>query len=92
MGFNFTGVDPDLYYSINSGVQVGLFFITVLPILILSLLCVVALFFAYSINWPIRIVLINIYTAEICYWLGFTVLFLGFPVRARMGNEEVLSL
>ena len=91
MSFNLTGVDPDLYYSINSSIQVGLFFLIILPNLILILLCVVALLFTRSINWPIRIVLIDIYTGEICYWLGLTVIFLGFPVRARIGNEETFS-
>ena len=91
MGFNFTGVDPDLYYSINSSIQVGLFFLIVLPALILILVCVVALLVSKSINWPIRIVLINIYAAEICYWLGTAVIFLGFPVRAHTGSKETLS-
>ena len=91
MEFNLTGVDLDLYYSINSSIQVGLFFLIVLPALILILVCVVALLFAKTINWPIRIVLINIYAAEICYWLGVTVILLGFPVRARLNNEENFS-
>ena len=90
MAFNLTGVDPDLYYSINSSIQVGLFFLIALPALILILLCVVALLFAKNINWPIRIVLIDIYTGEICYWLGISVISLGFPVRARIGNEETI--
>ena len=60
MELNLTGVDLDIYYSINSSIQVGLFFLIVLPVLILILLCVVALLFAKNINWPIRIVLINI--------------------------------
>ena len=91
MAFNITGVDPDLYYSINSSIQVGLFFLIALPALFLILLCVVALLFAKTINWPIRIVLIDIYTGEICYWLGLTVMFLGFPVRACIGNEDTFS-
>ena len=91
MELNLTGVDLDLYYSINSSIQVGLFFLIALPALILILLCVVALLFAKSINWPIRIVLIDIYAAEICYWLGTTVILLGFPVRARLNNKEHLS-
>ena len=91
MSFNLTGVDLDLYNSIHSGIQFGIFFLIVLPALILILLCMVALLFAKSINWPIRIVLINIYAAEICFWLGVTVLLLGFPVRARLNVEEKFS-
>ena len=34
MEFNLTGVDLDIYYSINSSIQVGLFFLIVLPVLI----------------------------------------------------------
>ena len=94
MALNLSGLDPDLYFNVNTSAQVGLFFIAVLPTLILCLLCVVALLFASSINWQMRVVLINIFAADICTWLGLTVLFLGFPLRAsvRMGGEWSCSV
>lgn len=81
MALNFTGIDGGLYYSINSAVNVGLFFFAVLPTLILCLLCVLALFYADSINWKIRVLFINIFAGDICLWLALTILFLGYPVR-----------
>ena len=86
MASNFS---DNLYFTVNSSTHVGLFFIAVLPTLILCLLCVVALFFASSIKWQMRVILINIFAADICTWLGLTVLYLGFPLRAsvQMGGE-----
>lgn len=51
MALNLSGLDPDLDFTVNSSVQVSVFVVTVLPMLILCLLCVVALFLASSINW-----------------------------------------
>lgn len=81
MPFNFTDTEY-LYFSINTAVNVGLFFVVVLPALILCLLCVVALPFAEGINWPIRVILIDIFAADICTWTAVSVLLLGYPVRA----------
>ena len=89
MELNLTGVDLDIYYSINSSIQVGLFFLIVLPALILILLCVVALLFAKNINWPIRIVLINIIICSRNLLLVRN--HCDTPVRARLNNENLLQ-
>lgn len=81
MPFNFTETEY-LYFSINTAVNVVLFLTIVLPTLILCLLCMLATFFAEGINWPIRVLLINLFAADICTWTAVSVLFLGYPVRA----------
>ena len=89
MAVNLTGFDEHLYFSLNTAAGVGLFLIFVLPALILCVLCVLALFFARGINWPIKTLLINIFASEICVWVGISVLFLGFP--GRMRTDEAIS-
>lgn len=79
--YNLTGVDLDVYFAANTTAYTLLFFTIALPTLILCLLCVMALFFADNIKWKIRVLLINMFAAEICHWIGFSTLFLGFPTR-----------
>ena len=83
MAVNFSGIDEDLYFSLNTTAGMGLLFIVILPALILCVLCVLALFFAKGINWVTKILLINIIASEISVWIGSSALFIGFPVRAR---------
>lgn len=87
MALNLTGIDESLYYSVNSAVNVGIFLFVVLPALLLCLLCVVALLFADSINWKIRVLIINTLAGEICLWLALTILFLGYPARQLVQND-----
>lgn len=86
-----SGIDEELYFSINTAANVGLFFIVVLPTLTLCLLCVLALLFAEGINWPMRVVLINVLAADITYWVALSILFPGFPARARKLTDEDFS-
>lgn len=83
MEFNHSNssFDIDLFHAANSAANVCLFFLAVLPGLVLSLLCVLALFLAQSLNWPLKISLINILAGEIWRWVGLSVLFLGYPGR-----------
>lgn len=82
MVFNLTGITPELYFYVNTAVLLGMFIFIVLPILILCVLCIVALFLVKEIDWKMRALLINIFAAEICTWLALMVFFLGFPSRA----------
>lgn len=88
MAFNLTGIDPALYFSVSTAVNVGLFSFIAVPALILCVLCVLALFLAKDIIWHMRVLLINIFAADICVWIGISVLFLGLPVRVSNPNYD----
>lgn len=90
MASNFTE-SAELYFRINTAVNVSLFLIVVLPALLLCLLCVLALIFAEGVNKKIRILLINIFIPDLCSWLATSVLLIGYPVRATMQTEGDLS-
>ena len=70
MAFNLTGVNVDLYFAVNAGIHAAIFAFTALPALILCLLCVIALFFADEVIWPMRVLIINIFIAENVYWVA----------------------
>ncbi len=81
MDFNLTGIDKGAYFIVSSVANIALFGISVLPPLLLCLLCVLALATTSGINLKIKVLLVNIFAAEICNWLGYTVYYLGFPAR-----------
>ena len=81
MAFNITGFDKDIFFTINIAVGTSLFFTIVLTPLVLCILCVLALIFAGIVNKKLKLLLINIFAAEICTWLLWTLVFLGFPLR-----------
>lgn len=92
MAFNLTGVDVKLYYDANVTVNMTLFTFLVLPPLVLCLLCVLALVFATEINVKIRILLINIFAAEICNWLSYAVSYLGWPIRLLSAENTLCKI
>jgi hypothetical protein len=79
--YNLTGINLDVYFAANTSGQTFVFLITILSTLILNPLCIVALFSAKEINWKMRALIINIFTAEICNSFGYSLLLLGFPTR-----------
>ncbi len=81
MAFNITGFDEDLFFVVNTAIGINLFFIFVLPPLILCVVCVMALIFTGNLNKKLKVLLINVFAAEICTWLRWTHSFLGFPLR-----------
>ena len=91
MAFNLSGIDEEFYISINTAAHVSLFFFVALPTLILSTLCVVAMLFAEDINQNTKFLLINIFITDIVQWVALSILFLGFPMRARMQSDEYYS-
>lgn len=91
MAFNLTGTNVELYFSVNAAIHAGIFTFTALPAFMLCLLSVVALFFAHEINWPMRVLIINILAAEIIYWVAFAFQILGFLPRAFIGGEGNVS-
>ena len=86
MTSNFTESE-EVYFRINTAINVVLFLVVVLPTFILCLLCALALLLAEGINKKIRILLINIFVPDVCTWLATSVLLLGYPVRATMQTE-----
>ena len=87
--YNLTGIDLDIFNAVNSAGYVFIFTVVVLPSLSLCVLTAVALFLAHSINWPLRIALLNIFAGEITLWACYTVLYLGLPVRTYIPSETV---
>lgn len=89
MSVNISGFDETQYLAISSTISVSLFFFTVLPALILCLLCVMGLFYATELNPKLRVLLVNLFAVEIIGWLGDAVIYLLFPVRAAFKDEFV---
>ena len=87
MAFNLTGIDMNLYFAVNTSVNILLFGLVVLPTLILCVLCVLALFLAEGLIWQMKVLLINLFAAEVCNWLGRSLLLVGFPVWASLELE-----
>ena len=81
MAFNLSGVDINQYFATNVAVNITLFTLLVLPPCLLCMLCALALIFTKGINKMIRLVLVNIFAAEICKWIAYTVFYLGWPIR-----------
>jgi hypothetical protein len=74
--------------SIDTAVNASLFFTTALPILMLCVLCVLALLFGEDFDWPMPVLLINIFAAEIIQWVALSMLYLQ---RAEIKSDEDYS-
>ena len=85
---NDTFVDLDLIYTYSSVLEIAHFFAIFLPAFILCVLCVVALVLARSMNLWIRVSLINVFAAQMCFWLGMSSFYIGYPIRAY-GDEDI---
>ena len=79
MAFNLTGIDVGLFFTVNTAINIGFFLLFVLLPLVLCVVCVVALISAGSMDLKLRILLANVFAAEICTWLFWTGSFLGYP-------------
>jgi hypothetical protein len=80
MTSNFTESEQ-FYFNINTAINVCLFFLIILPSLILCLVCVLGLIFASDIHLKIRVPLINLIISVAGGWLSLVVLFLGYPFQ-----------
>ena len=87
MPFNISDLDEDLYFAVNTAMNVSLFGIIVLPPLVLCLLCIVALYRAENINLKIKVLLINLLLGETVSWFAYTFLYLTFPIKAQLPME-----
>ena len=89
MELNITGVDNQLYYDVNVALNVFFFiFLSLLPFL-LCVLVILALVLAKTINIKIRVLLINIFAAEILGWIAYAIFHLGWIVR--LNHNETIS-
>ena len=89
MAFNLSDADLKLFFDANTAAIISIFTFLVLAPFLLCLLCVLALAFAKEINLKIRLLLINIFTAEALNWFSFFILYLGWT--ARFMDEEDTS-
>ena len=89
---NFSGVDLKLYFDANTAATISIFTFLVLPPFLLCLLCVLALALAKDINAKIRLLLINIFTAETLNWLSFFIMYLGWAARFIDGQVIICKL
>ena len=81
MAFNLSDADLKVFFDANTAAIISIFTFLVLPPFLLCLLCVLALVFAKQMNLKIRVLLINIFTAEALNWLSFFPMYLGWPAR-----------
>ena len=91
MAFNFSEIDFEFYVAANTAVQAGLLAVVVLPAVILSIICSVAISFTYVINWQMRVTLVNIFATEVFHLLGYTVEYLAFAPRALDKENSLVS-
>ena len=92
MAFNLSGVDADQYFVNTLAANISLFVVLVLPSLLLCILCALALIFSKEINKKIRLLLVNIFAAEICKWMAYTVFYLTWPVRLLYQDDFTCKL
>ena len=88
MALNFSGVDLQLYFNAITAANVSIFTFLVLPPFLICILCMLALLFAKELNVKIRVLLINILTAEALFWFVYSIVYLGWPVRF-ITNEDI---
>lgn len=81
---NITTFRRDLY----TGFELILYFGCTLPTTFLSATTIVALLVAKNMNKKIRVILINIFVAEIVLSLRLSATFLGYPIRQLFGLGE----
>ena len=92
MAFNLSSAEVKVYFDANVAISVSLFTVLVIPMTLLCLLCIWALMFAREINPKIRFLLVNIFATEVCYWLGYTVFYLGWPVRMLYNVDSLCQV
>ena len=88
MALNFSGVDLQLYFNAITAGHVSIFTFVVLPPFMICILCILALVFTKGLIVKIRVLLINILTAEALNWFVFFIVYLGWPLRF-ITNEDI---
>ena len=88
MVLNFSGVNLQLYFNTITAGHVSILTFVVLPPFLICILCILALVFAKEPILKIRVLLINILTAEALNWFIFFTMYLGWPVHF-ITNEDI---
>ena len=83
MDFNFSrpSFNATEGRELYTNVQLVLYFLLTIPTIILSTGAIIALFLANQITWNIRIILINVFIAEILNCISLTTIFVGHSFR-----------
>lgn len=89
--YNLTEVNEEVFFAVNSAIQLVLFFLFALPTLVLCCLCVIALLLAKAINWQIRVVLINVFAAEIVASITRSTTMLHYPAVALADGGPTIA-
>ena len=84
MALNLTGIDIDLYFTVGSVINGLLLFGTVIPILILTVVCVIAILLAKELCGQMKALLINIFAGEVCIWLSLALYCTEFFIVAQV--------
>ena len=82
-------ISEELFFSINKGIQYGLFFIIYLPTLITIVVSAVTVVCVRKFPWKFRVLLLNIFAGEACTWIGATVSALGYPARYHSPEDSI---
>ena len=81
---NSSEVDSTLIY-----VNLAIFFLVILPSLLLSLLCALALILPGVLNKKIRLLLLNILIADTINWFNFTGYYIGWSIAHLIQTEDI---
>ena len=92
MNLSSSGVDPKLYFQVNTAVTISLASFLLTPPFLLCIVCVLALIFAKMINPKIRFLLINVFTAEALNWIASFIFYLGWASRFVHENDDSCKL
>ena len=90
MELNLTDSEERLFLIATSSVYAVLFLIALFP-LVLTLLCTAATLLAQSLSLKIRVLLVNIFSAELCIWVSVSILYLGYPGRYLSRSSDDTS-
>ena len=85
---NNSSLISNLSIEVYTGWQIVFALITVLAA-ILSLLSISALFIAKKIDWNLRIILINLFSAELMSSIGYILTFMGYPLRRLFEVSDI---
>ena len=92
MAFNITGiVNQEEFFVVNTAIHVSLFCALILPAMILCVVSIAALIFAKDVNWPVKVLLINILAADLAGTAAASVRYMAYPLRAYGIDENGLS-
>ena len=90
MALNISGiVDPELFLPVNSAVHAILFAVFTLPTIIMVGVLVLALLLAKAIHLEMRVVLVNVLAAEICYLVSHALYIWATPLEHGMVTRMI---